>query len=215
MRRYSAILFDLDNTLFDYDTASANALGNALTSEGLTGDFSAIYSDYHSINMALWEQLEADEIDLDTLQIRRFEQLGELYHWRGINWAGMSDRYLDYLSREAVLYADTRSTLATLFQEYRLGVLTNGIEPVQRERMARSGLETYFSAFVISSVHGIAKPDPRIFRIALETMDVPARETLYVGDSVSSDMAGAAAAGIDFCWINPHRQSPPSGAFFR
>lgn len=215
MAHYNAVLFDLDNTLFDYDTASATAFRQTLETEGIHGDFDAIYADYHRINMELWEKLEARELDLKTLQVLRFKLLGDRYDWQTMDWAKISARYLKHLGREAVLYPDTRMILDALTENYILGVLTNGIETVQRERMLRSGLGDRFKSFVISSAYGITKPDPRIFRIALDTMSVSAGETLYVGDSVTSDMAGAANAGIDFCWFNPGRQPAPSDGCYR
>jgi len=58
---------------------------------------------------------------------------------------------------------------------------------------------------------GVAKPDPRIFRPALDKLGVEASEVLFVGDSVTSDMAAARNAGMDFCWLNPGGAPVPAG----
>jgi FMN phosphatase YigB (HAD superfamily) len=64
---------------------------------------------------------------------------------------------------------------------------------------------------VISEEVGIAKPDPRIFAPALRAVGVEAGDVLYVGDSVTSDMAAARNAGMDFCWLNPDGAPVPAG----
>ncbi len=87
--------------------------------------------------------------------------------------------------------------------EYPLALVTNGIAAVQNKRFAASPITPFFRSIVISEEAGVAKPDPRIFRPALEKLGVAAGDVLYVGDSVTSDMAAARNAGMDFCWLNP------------
>ena len=83
-------------------------------------------------------------------------------------------------------------------------VLTNGLPEVQRQRLAGSAIRTYLAGLVISGEVGAAKPDPRIFDAAFEVMGRPEREeVLMVGDSLTSDIAGGKAHGIDTCWFNP------------
>ena len=62
---------------------------------------------------------------------------------------------------------------------------------------------SWFDDIVVSGKVRIAKPDPRIFRPALEAIGVEAADVLFVGDSVTSDMAAARNASMDFCWVNP------------
>jgi len=217
MKRYRAVLFDLDNTLFDYDTAACNALRTTLLGTGISDDFKAAYADYHAINMRLWEELEAGETDLETLKVRRFQALGRHRGWPELDWAALGADYLRNLSEEAVLYPDTVPVLRTLAPHYILGILTNGIADVQITRMARSGLRHLFASFIISSQYGTAKPDPEIFTIAFNDMNVSVSDTLYVGDSVTSDMQGAINAGVDFCWLTSGdtRHGIPGGYRYR
>jgi HAD superfamily hydrolase (TIGR01549 family) len=94
-------------------------------------------------------------------------------------------------------------TLERLQGRFKLGLVTNGETDSQRGRLQATGLDRFFDAALISDEAGCAKPDPRIFELALEALGVKARETLFVGDSVEHDYAGAQGAGIDFCYYQP------------
>ena len=98
-----------------------------------------------------------------------------------------------------------------LAKRFPLALITNGIAAVQNKRFAASPITRYFKSIVISEEVGIAKPDPRIFRPALEKLGVEAADVLYVGDSITSDMAAARNAGMDFCWVNPGKNPSASG----
>ena len=64
-------------------------------------------------------------------------------------------------------------------------------------------------AVIVSERAGVSKPDPRIFAIALEELDVRPEEAVMVGDSWKADIAGARAAGLRPVWFNPRRLPPP------
>ena len=92
--------------------------------------------------------------------------------------------------------------LRQLRKRYRLGVVTNGIDRVQRSRLAASGLAPLFDTVVTSQSCGYAKPDPRILHVALDAMGVPPRHAVYVGDDPATDGAAARAAGVRFVWMD-------------
>jgi HAD superfamily hydrolase (TIGR01509 family) len=119
--------------------------------------------------------------------------------------------YLEALSGQPQLFPGALATVRALAKAYPLALITNGIASVQRRRFGASPITRYFQAVVISEEVGIAKPDPRIFAPALRTIGVEARDVLYVGDSVTSDMAAARNAGMDFCWLNPAGAPIPAG----
>ena len=90
-----------------------------------------------------------------------------------------------------------------------LAVISNGLGEVVYARLARLDLSDYFDAVVVSSEVGVAKPSPAIFEAAFERLGSPDKATtLMVGDSLSSDIAGGTAFGIDTCWYNPHHRRP-------
>ncbi len=108
-------------------------------------------------------------------------------------------------------YPDALPLLEQLRSEYRLGLVTNGPADLQREKLRRSGLEGRFGSVVISREVGMMKPEPRIFRIALEQLGVGPSDAVMVGDSIWHDVAGAHAAGIQSVWVNYDSRSGPDG----
>jgi putative hydrolase of the HAD superfamily len=92
--------------------------------------------------------------------------------------------------------------LRQLRKRYHLGVVTNGIDRVQRSRLAASGLAPLFETVVTSQSCGFAKPDPRILHVALAALQVAPRHAVYVGDDPSTDGAAAFAAGVRFVWMD-------------
>lgn len=95
-----------------------------------------------------------------------------------------------------------------LAKDFGLVLATNGIADVQHRRIKASGLEPSFRGLVISDEIGVAKPHPDFFHVVFSTMGQPCRsEVLMVGDSLSSDISGGEAFGIDTCWFNPKGRS--------
>lgn len=92
--------------------------------------------------------------------------------------------------------------LRSLRARYRLGVVTNGIDRVQRSRLAASGLSPLFETVVTSQGCGYAKPDPRILHVALDAMRIAPHHAVYVGDDPAVDGAAARAAGVPFVWMD-------------
>ena len=89
-----------------------------------------------------------------------------------------------------------------LAKRYPLTIISNGFKEVQYYKFEHSGLEDCLTHTIISEEVGINKPQPEIFRIALELNGVSAEQALMIGDSYSSDIAGAKNAGIDQVWLH-------------
>lgn len=209
--RYSTLLFDLDNTLFDAETAELLAFDHALAAGGVPEPRSHLAT-YEVINRALWAAVERQELTPNEVQARRFVDL--------VATAGLdadprllADEFVAGMGRFGDLYPGARAVLERLATDATLALVTNGLGAIQRARVDRLALEPLFSAIVISGEVDTAKPGTRIFDIAFEALDWPDRESaLMVGDSLSSDMAGGAVYGIATCWYNPGGAVAPSGA---
>jgi FMN phosphatase YigB (HAD superfamily) len=93
-------------------------------------------------------------------------------------------------------------TWAGLRTRYRLGVVTNGIDRVQRSRLSASGIAPLFETIVTSEGSGFAKPDPRILHVALDALGISPSHAVYVGDDLAVDGGAARAAGVPFVWMN-------------
>ena len=205
---YEWLLFDADGTLFDYEAAEEAALTWTFDGAGLAFDADLLAA-YQRINGQLWQDFEAGKTTPDRIKVDRFaDLLSYLAEARGIeppiSAVEFSQVYLTNLGNCTHLIADAQDVLDAARTSARLALITNGLSAVQRSRLAKSGLDAVFEAVTISEEEGVAKPDPRLFDIAFRRMGEPAKEAvLMIGDSLTSDMRGAARYGIDACWFNP------------
>src|SRR6185503_4502319 len=94
------------------------------------------------------------------------------------------------------LFPEVSATLDRLRPTYALALITNGAPDIQRDKLARSGIESYFPVVAVSVEAGVAKPDPAIFAQTLAALEVAPGEAVMVGDSPGRDILGANRAGV-------------------
>ncbi len=206
--RYTTLLFDLDNTLFDASSCEPAAFEYALAQGGVArpNDYWETFSE---INNELWDAVVRQELTPNEVQARRF---GDLVAAAGLTADPklLADEYVVGMGAYGELYPGARDVLDRLRQQARMGLVTNGLGEVVRARVARLELEPLFDAIVISGEVGVSKPDASIFELAFLALGRPAKPTaLMIGDSLSSDVAGANNFGIAACWYNPARKPRP------
>lgn len=201
---YQWLLFDADNTLFDFDRTMENALESAMQYADLPfeADFHQIYQE---INHQCWSDFEHGKITKNELRTLRFSLFFE-----AINVKYSPDlfeaSYLNYLAQGAFLIDGAQALLEELHGEFRMGLVTNGLKEVQRPRLAKSGLQHYFDVVVVSDEIGHAKPHAAFFDYAFAEMRHSRREeVLMIGDNLNADIKGAAEYGLDTCWYNPQQ----------
>lgn len=101
-----------------------------------------------------------------------------------------------------ILYDDTLPTLEELYQQrLYLGLITNW-DISARRIIEEKGIAKYFKTIVVSAEEGVEKPDPRIFKKAMEYSNLKPGQILYVGDNYWDDIEGAAKAGVQGVLIN-------------
>jgi 2-haloacid dehalogenase len=208
--RYPWLLFDADDTLFDYGRAEAAAIRGAFEAHGLVFDDRWLPA-YQVVNARTWRALEEGRVTPARLRVLRFEELfAEL--GLALDPVAFSTVYLAQLVTQAHLVDGALEVVQALRANHQLAIITNGLSDVQRPRLARSPLAGVVEHIVISEEVGAAKPDPAIFEVALARMGGPdRRDVLVIGDSLSSDIAGGVAAGLDTCWFNPRAMSRGAG----
>jgi 2-haloacid dehalogenase len=209
--KYKAVFFDADDTLFDYPRAERAAVRACLREFRIPIDLDECIDSYRRHNKEMWQAFERGETDQATLRVERFRRLAAEFRLADLPLERLSVFYLEALACQPHLYPGALATVRALARTYPLALITNGIALVQRKRFAASPITRYFRSVVISEEAGVAKPDPRIFAPALKAVGVDAADVLYVGDSVTSDMAAARNAGMDFCWLNPAGAPVPPG----
>lgn len=207
-QNYDLILFDLDDTLLDFTKSEKLSFRKTLESHIENKNFQEIYNDYKNISQSLWGRLEKREITKDFLRVHRFELLFKKHNIT-LKAFDASEEYLSHLPRNVVLIDGAYDLCKTLSKKLEIGIITNGIEEVQKERLSRSGLTSFISFMVTSEASGFAKPDKRIFSTALQQANHTSCP-LMVGDRIESDILGAQNAKIDSCWFNPSRKTNSS-----
>ncbi len=200
--RYEWLLFDADGTLFDYDLAENRALRGTFEALGL--GYQPQYGEvYRQVNRQVWIDFEQGKISAEKLRVQRFALLFEAI---GItaDAKGFSDRYLAHLSQAGDLLPGVEEVLGRLHGRCKLAIITNGLKEVQRPRLESSPIAGLFDALAVSDELGVAKPDPRFFDAVFALIGGPPRErVLVIGDSLTSDIQGGNAYGLDTCWFNP------------
>lgn len=211
MRPYRLLIFDIDETLIDFAGSQVAAIEEIRAShypQAAPDSFARIYSE---INHALWAAYIRGEIAQVEIRRRRFTETAERLGLPDPDWRSIGDAYEDALARHANLYAGALEFLEALAPRYRLAAITNGLARVQRPKAERTGIMRLLNPYVISEEEGVAKPSAEIFKRCLERAAMPAGDTLMIGDSWESDGRGAAAAGMDFCFVGASRNGQPAG----
>ncbi len=202
MVKYKTLLFDVDNTLFDFDKDQETAFREAMDriEHPCTEE---MYKDYNQINMGMWEMLNRGEITAEELSVKRFEVFFEKYHIK------QDARIFSSLLTEAFRKTGTpikgsREILEQLRNNYELVVISNGFKRQQYHRLDNAKFSNYFSKIFLSEEIGYNKPDKNFFDIVLKNIENKEKsKILIIGDSISADIVGGKNAGIDTCWYNP------------
>lgn len=196
--QYQWLLFDADETLFDYP--SLLGLQQILAPYHINFN-QQDYQEFQAANRLLWQALQNGEINMQELAEKRFaklaKQTGEqahiLNHQLQLAMAKISQPLP--FARELLQYLKQ--------QNINIGIITNGFAALQKPRLAHLKLEPFIDTLIISEEIGFAKPDKRIFNYALQQMNIKLPENvLMVGDSLSSDIIGAKNVGMSTCWFN-------------
>lgn len=201
--KYNLFLFDLDDTLLDFQASEKLCFKETFLHFGILNHLEDIHKTYGVENALLWKQIEKGEIDKDFLKVERFKRtLNE--HQIAISPHAVADYYLEQLPKNVVLIDGAVEICRHLKQFGQLGIITNGIEFVQRERIKNSALSSLFNFISVSEECGFAKPDIRFFEFACKKAQSFSKEkTLIIGDRIEADILGASRFGIDSCWYNP------------
>lgn len=208
-----AVLFDLDDTLFDHRHGARAALaavrdGHAALAAVTMTELERRHS---QVLEALHLRVLANEIGLDAARAERFrtllEGVGVMGDPGAVDRAAAAYRQRYMESWQEVPGATT--LLQALAGRVRLGIVSNNLTREQHEKLRFCGFDTWLDAIVISEEAGASKPDPAIFRVALERIGAGAGETVMIGDAWRADIAGARAAGLRAIWFNPWGRPRP------
>jgi len=200
------VLFDLDDTLFDHATAARAALLGVHRAHTCfaAGAFEAFEREHTACLEDLHRRVIASEMTVDEARIERFRRLFEAAGVR----AG-EELLHDTAMRYRRAYLDARSPIAgahdlltALKPRVAIGIVSNNVLEEQQAKLRHCRFESLIDVLVVSEEAGVSKPDPAIFRIALDRLAAGPDEAVMVGDSWAADVEGARAAGIRAVWFN-------------
>ncbi|HEX3022764.1 MAG TPA: YjjG family noncanonical pyrimidine nucleotidase [Lachnospiraceae bacterium] len=199
--KYDIIIFDADETLFDFDYSEKVAFRNTMLDYGFDYEENYHLKLYLEINNKLWKELENGLTTLEKLKTERFDRFIKRLG-ANIDSYELAEAYENHLADCSILFEGSIPLIESLCNNYKLFIVTNGITRVQEKRIRRSEIAKYFDGITISEEVSVAKPDPKIFDYALSNCDFDKKRVLMVGDSLTSDIQGGINYGIDTCWLN-------------
>ncbi|MBN1978643.1 MAG: HAD family hydrolase [Anaerolineae bacterium] len=207
-----AVLFDVDDTLFDRNGAQLMAL------DVIAREFRDLFAgvDRQELVDAF---LESDRLttlefygDIPTvknIRVRRAQVFLDLLGLDGAHADALAELYVEVYPRMDAPVDGAAALVEALAPRFQLGVVSNSLPDVQYQKLATLGIRHFFECIVLSEEFGIRKPDPAIFWHAAGLLGREPEECLYVGDSYTADVVGAKRAGLPVCWFNPNGLHPP------
>src|SRR4029078_10256011 len=195
---YRAILFDLDDTLYDLRSYWRRRLYEAID------DVLARYPHFDRdalVHRAISEKVYIEKLPafLRSQGVDDEQLIAAAHELFGRDWFG-----------RLILFDDAVQTLEALRPRFKLGLGTNVPSRTQRPKIEQFRLIDYLDLLIVSEEVGVAKPAPAIFAMARERLGVAPNEALFVGDSPEFDLRGAAAAGMPFVWMNSRGEALPA-----
>jgi len=211
---YKHLFFDLDHTIWDFETNAKEVLFELYTMNGLTErgihDFDYFFERYSFHNNRLWDRYTKGFIKQDELRWKRMwftlldfkigdDKLSRL----------MAVQFLERLPFKKNLFPYTTQILDYLTNKgYRLHLITNGFEQIQHNKLNSSNLGGYFLDVITSEASNSLKPNIAIFEYALGKTGATRAESIMIGDNLDADIQGATNAGLDSVFVNHLKVTP-------
>ncbi|MFG2310991.1 HAD family hydrolase [Streptomyces sp. NPDC048566] len=213
-----AVVWDIDDTIFDYTAADRAGMRGHLAAEGLLdadGSVERALDRWREVTDAQWARFSAGETDWPGQRRDRVRVFlgAELADADADAWF---DRYITHYESAWMLFPDVLPALDALAAGHRHAVLSNSSLLVQDRKLRVLGVHDRFEAILCAAELGVSKPAAAAFHAACEALDLPPHRVAYVGDHPEIDGRGAAEAGLLSVWIDrtgAHRApgGPPAG----
>ena len=218
LKRYDYVIFDADMTLIEFNEDERRAFRAAFSRAGVSVGAEAIEA-CRRISDSNWAELGLNDVHLPEIQkeyhaIYRkhvstlFALINKLYPL-GARIKEAEETFLRVLCNPSHTVDGAEEIVRFLAKDYRICIATNGLSAMQTGRL--TAFTPYLYRTFISEEMGCIKPNKAFFKIVLQSLGALPQACLMVGDSLSSDIAGARAAGIDCVWFNRFRKPRPAG----
>lgn len=205
---YKHLFFDLDHTLWDFETNSKETIRELFAThrlqETVTGDFDFFFEKYSFHNKRLWHRYNHGFIRQEELRWKRmWHALLEFKLGDESLAKKLSAEYLEILPSKKALFSYTHEILSYLTnKKYTLHLITNGFEQIQSRKLENAQISHYFSTVTTSETACCLKPHKAIFDFAIEKAGCCYHEGIMLGDNLDADILGAMSAGMDTIFVN-------------
>ena len=205
---YNHLFFDLDHTLWDFETNSKESIREVFSKhrleETVTPDFDLFFEKYSFHNKRLWHRYNHGFIRQDELKWKRmWHTLLEFKLGDETFAKKLSAEYLEILPSKKALFPHTIEILSYLKnKDYKLNLITNGFENVQWRKLENAQIGNYFSTVITSETACCLKPNKEIFDFAISKAACCYHESIMLGDNLDADILGAMNAGMDTIFVN-------------
>ncbi len=199
-----AVVWDVDDTLFDYTSADREGMRAHLAAEGLLAGYASVeeaLTRWREVTELQWARFAAGEVDFETQRRDRT---------RVFLGRAMTDdeadtwflRYVAHYESAWSLFPDVLPVLDALAASHRHAVLSNSSLHVQDRKLRLLGVHDRFEAILCAAELGVSKPEAGAFLAACDALALPPAQVAYVGDHPEIDGRGAAEAGLLSVWID-------------
>jgi len=205
---YKHLFFDLDHTLWDFETNSKETMHELFYKHGLdktlTADFDGFHDSYSRHNKRMWDRYHNGYIKQEELRWKRmWHTLLDFKNGSEALARQLSGEYLEILPFKKAVFEYTEEILDYLLAKgYRMHLITNGFEQVQTGKLKSSGLDKYFTHMITSEKSMSLKPNKAIFDFALQLAKADRQESIMIGDNLDADIKGGMDAGLDTVFVN-------------
>jgi putative hydrolase of the HAD superfamily len=199
-----AVVWDVDDTLFDYTSADRTGMRGHLAAEGLLDGYDSVeaaLAHWREITDRQWARFGAGEVGFEEQRRDRVREFlgGELSDDEAEAWF---HRYRGHYEAAWSLFPDVLPALDALAASHRHAVLSNSSIKVQEYKLRTLGVRERFETVLCAAELGVSKPEARAFLAACEALELQPHEVAYVGDHPEIDGRGAAEAGLLSVWID-------------
>lgn len=203
------LFFDLDHTLWDFETNSEKALTILYEEYDLKNNFNSyagFLKVYKKINGKLWYQYGKGQITKEELRVRRFYDTLKKFKTDDLELAKkLGEGYLSISPFQTTLFPGAIETLTSLKNdEYKMHIITNGFKEVQYIKLEKSGILDFFDVIVCSEEVGLNKPAKEVFYHSLELAKAKPTESIMIGDDLRVDVIGAEKVGMKGVLFDPN-----------
>ncbi|PCI07113.1 MAG: noncanonical pyrimidine nucleotidase, YjjG family [Flavobacteriaceae bacterium] len=203
------IFFDLDHTLWDFEKNSTKTFEHIFKLNKMSIDIQKFLNYYVSINNAYWRLFRNDKVSKEALRYGRlkdtFDKIKFPISDDLIN--KLSEDYITHLSSFNYLFDGAIEILDYLKPKYTLHIITNGFSEVQYKKLSNSKIDIYFDTVITSEAVGVKKPNPKIFKYALQQAGAKIKESVMIGDNWEADIMGAKNYGMNVIFCNFENES--------